>query len=327
MTKAVIEEIKGVILSSKSVILAAHVDPDGDTLGSMIALALILKKLGIECVMYSTDGVPNSYKFLPHAGEIVNKVPNEKFDLLITVDSSDISRIGKEKIHAKKIINIDHHPDNTNFGDINYVELISSVAEQVFHLAQAFEVELDQETAFSLYISIITDTGNFRYSNTLPSTFEIAKVLVEKGADPQTAAIAVYDNRRIEGLRILAKTLLNAETLENGKIIYSVISSEMIADTKARGEDLVGIIDHMRSVKTAEIAILFREESKGVFKLNFRSKGKINVSNIARACGGGGHVQASGCTMKGELEEVKRTVLDLVLKEFKSCEKCTPFKK
>ena len=315
--KKLIEDIKNLILASNKIIIAAHIDPDGDTLGSMIGLALIIGKLGRKCVMYSHDGVPNTYHFLPHSKEVISVVPAEEFDLLITVDASDLSRIGKRRIKAKKIINIDHHPDNTNFGDINYVDMISAVAEQIFYLAQGFGVLIDQEIANALYISIITDTGNFKYSNTLPSTFAVARELMLLGANPARAAINVYENRRIEGLKILAKALLNVETLNQGKIVYSIITSQMIIDTKARGEDLVGIIDHLRSIKTAEVAILMREEERNKFKLNFRSKGKVNVSLIANALGGGGHVQASGCTVEGELEEVKKRVLDLVLKEFK----------
>jgi len=313
----VLDQIKDLILSSRKIIIACHVDPDGDTLGSMIALRLILKKLGKDAVMFSNDGVPNTYKFLPYAAEIVDTAPRQEFDLLITVDSSDITRIGRQKITAKKTINIDHHPDNTNFGDLNYVKMISSVAEQIYHLIKKFELPLDTKIATALYISIITDTGNFRYSNTLPSTFEIAKELVEAGASPADAAMAVYENKRMEGLKILAHALMSAESLKQGKVVYSVITHQMMMDTKARGEDLVGIIDHIRSVKTAEVAILFREEERDKFKINFRSKGKVNVSNIARAFGGGGHFQASGCQAEGELEEVKSKVLDLVMAEFK----------
>lgn len=314
--KKVISEIKSLILSSKNAIIAAHVDPDGDTLGSMIALALILKKVGLDCVMYSPDGMPSTYKFLPHAEEVIDRPPKREFDLLIAVDASDISRIGKHKISAKKIINIDHHPDNSNFGDVNYVELLSAVAEQIYYLALELGVELDRDIATALYISIITDTGNFRYSNTLPSTFEVAGKLVKLGASPYESSIRVYDNRTLEGLKILAETLENVETAKKGRVIYSVITRQMIMDTKAGGEDLLGIIDHLRSVKNVDVAILFREEERNKFKINFRSKSSVNVSKIAKALGGGGHVQASGCEVEGELEEVKKKVLNLVLDEF-----------
>jgi len=314
--KKVIEDIKDLVSSSKTAILAAHVDPDGDTLGSMIALALILRKLGLKCTLYSADGIPKSYRFLPHAEEVLDRPPKEDFDLLITVDASDISRIGPKKITAKKVINIDHHPDNTNFGDINYVELLSAVAEQVYNLARKLGVEIDKEIATLLYISIITDTGNFRYSNTLPSTFMVARELVEHGANPSTCATQVYDNHSIEGLKILAQALLNIKSVKKGKVVYSLITHQMIVECGAHGEDLVGIIDHLRTVETAEVAIMFREEERGKYKVNFRSKGAVNVSKIAKAFGGGGHVQASGCVIEGEGEEIVKKVLDRVLKEF-----------
>jgi len=314
--KKVIADIKQLVQSSKTAILAAHVDPDGDTLGSMIGLALILKKLGLKCTLYSADGIPKTYRFLPHAEEVLNHPPKAEFDLLITVDASDISRIGSRKISAKKIINIDHHPDNTNFGDINYVELLSAVAEQVYNLAREFGVEIDKEIANLLYISIITDTGNFRYSNTLPSTFEVARELVEHGANPSVCATQVYDNHSVEGLKILALALLNIKTVKKGRVVYSIITHQMIVECGAHGEDLVGIIDHLRTVETAEVAIMFREEERDKYKINFRSKGAVNVSKIAKSFGGGGHVQASGCVIEGEGEEIIKKVLDRVLKEF-----------
>lgn len=310
------EDIKNAVLASKTAILAAHVDPDGDTLGSMIAMALLLEKLGLKCTLYSPDGVPHTYRFLPQADRVVDRVPKVEFDLLITVDASDISRVGRQKIKAKKIINIDHHPDNTNFGDINYVELLSAVAEQVYKLALDFGVGIDQDIATALYISIITDTGNFRYSNTLPSTFEVAKQLVERGANPTQCANLVYDNRSLAGLKVLAAALENVETVKKGKVVYSVVTHQMVMDTKAHGEDLVGIIDHLRTLESAEVAIMFREERRGLFKINLRSKGAVNVSRVAKALGGGGHVQASGCEVEGDIEEIKKKVLDLVLKEF-----------
>jgi phosphoesterase RecJ-like protein len=150
--KRIFESIKEELSRAKTAIVAAHVDPDGDTLGSMIAMALILKKMGIKAVMYSKDGVPRAYRFLPHSDEIYDTPPKYESDLLITVDSSALCRIGDKKILAKKIINIDHHPDNTNFGGINCVELLSAVAEIIYQLALYLEIEIDPEIATALYV-------------------------------------------------------------------------------------------------------------------------------------------------------------------------------
>ncbi|KAF0134359.1 MAG: phosphoesterase RecJ domain-containing protein [Candidatus Saganbacteria bacterium] len=315
--KNIIGEIKKLVLSSKTAIIASHIDPDGDTLGSMIGLAIILKRVGLDCVMYSQDGVPNTYKFLSHSDEVVNKAPKTEFDLLIAVDSSDISRIGEHKINAKKIINIDHHPDNTNFGDINFVELLSAVAEQIYHIAIEFGVKIDEEIAEALYVSIITDTGNFKYSNTLPSTFYVAGELVNAGANPFKLANQVYENQSVSSFKLLAKALESMEVVKNSKVAYSVITHQMIVDVQARGDDFVGIIDHLRSLKNVEVAVLFREEEREKYKINFRSKGSVNVSKIAKELGGGGHVKASGCIVSGRLEEVKNKVLNLLLPEIK----------
>jgi len=312
----IFESIKQELSQAKTAVVAAHVDPDGDTLGSMIAMALMLKKLGIKAVMYSADGVPRTYKFLPHSDEIYDHPPKHESDLLITVDASDISRIGAHPVKAKKIINIDHHPDNTNFGAINCVELLSAVAELIYQLAEYLKVEIDPEIATALYVSIITDTGSFKYTNTLPSTFLVAMNLVKRGANPSQCATAVYDNKTLTSVKIFARALLNIETLKNGRIVYAAISNELIHEMHAHGEDIVGVIDHLRTIDTAEVAVMFREEIKNKVKINFRSKGSFNVSRIAKSLGGGGHVQASGVVLEGSLLEVKKKVLDLILKEF-----------
>lgn len=312
----IFEFIKQELSRAKTAVVAAHVDPDGDTLGSMIALALMLKKLGIKAVMYSVDGVPRSYKFLPHSDEVYDHPPKYESDLLITVDASDVSRIGAHPIKAKKIINIDHHPDNTNFGNINCVELLSAVAELIYQLAEYLKIDIDPEIATALYVSIITDTGNFKYANTLPSTFEVAMNLVKRGANPSECATAVYDNKTLVSVKIFARALLNVETLKNGRVVYAAISNELIREMHAHGEDIVGVIDHLRTIDTAEVAVMLREEVKNKIKVNFRSKRAFNVSRIAKALGGGGHIQAAGAVIEGPLEEVKKKVLDLILAEF-----------
>jgi len=313
---AVYQKLKDAILQSKTAIVVAHVDPDGDTLGSMLAMALILENMGLSVSMFSADGVPNSFKFMQGLEKVITHSPKKEFDLMVTVDASGLDRIGNKKINAKKIINIDHHPDNNNFGDLNYVELLSSVGELIYAIAKEFEIEISPLMAEALYISIITDTGNFRYSNTLPSTFAVAKELTEKGANPYSIANHVYDTKNISSLKLLACTLNNMQYTSDKRIVWGSITKDMIHSTQAKSEDFIGIIDQLRSVKEAEVALLFREEKSGTIKVNFRSKGKINVSKIANQLGGGGHVQAAGCTIDASLEEAKKMVIDLIIKEF-----------
>ena len=217
----------------------------------MIAMAMIMEKLKVKASMYSKDGVPKVYRFLPWSERIVDSVSDKEFDLLITVDSSDLARIGDKKIKAKKVINIDHHVDNTNFGDINFVESLSSVGEIIYKLALEYKVSIDKDMADALYVSIITDTGNFKYSNTLPSTFEVARDLVVCGANPSLLATKSYDTKSFEGLKILAKALSKARISKNKKVIWSCISSSEARSAGARAGDLVGIIDHLRTFRDA----------------------------------------------------------------------------
>lgn len=312
--KRIYESIKLLIRNSGTILIAGHVDPDGDTLGSMIALNLILEQLKKKSDMLSIDGVPESYKFLPRSDKVKSKPPRKEYDLLITVDASDLSRLGNINIKAKHTINIDHHADNTNFGDINCVELLSCVAEQIYKLARELGAEITQDIAAALYVSIITDTGNFRYSNTLPSTFEVAVDLVEKGIAPWKIASAVYDTKTITGMKVLAYALDNIHVEKKGKLVWSGIPFEVIKETKATHEDLISIIDYLRAIKGSEVSILLREEQSNLVKVNFRSKGKTNVSKIANELGGGGHIQAAGAILKMPFEQAKEKTIQTVLK-------------
>ncbi len=309
--KRIYESIKLLIQSSRSILIAGHIDPDGDTLGSMVALHLILEKLGKKSEMIAIDGVPETYRFLPKSNKIRKSPRRNDYDLLITVDSSDISRVGNLKVKAKHIINIDHHADNTNFGDINCVELLSCVAEQIYKLSKELNVSLNQDIATALYVSIITDTGNFKYSNTLPSTFETAHDLVEHGAVPFRIASAVYDNKTIPGMKLLAHALQNIE--KRGNLVWSMIPQKVIKETGANHEDLISIIDYIRSIKDTEVAVFLREEKKNLIKVNLRSRGRTNVSKIANELGGGGHIQAAGVALHMPIKEAEEKVIQTVL--------------
>lgn len=308
-------KIKELINQSKSAIVVSHIDPDGDALGSMIAMALILEQMGLEVIMFSNDGVPNTYKFLQGSDKIITHPPKKEYDIMVSVDASNLDSIGEKRINAKKIINIDHHPDNSNFGDVNCVELLSSVGELVFKIAKEFGIKINQQMAEAMYVSIITDTGNFRYSNTLPSTFEVAKELAELGANPYYLATKVYDSKNIESLKILALTLSKMQYTPDRKIVWASVTKDMIRDTQAKSEDLIGIIDHLRTVKEAEVALMFREDKSGMIKVNFRSKGKVNVSKVANELGGGGHVHAAGCSLDLPIGEAQQKVVELLKKE------------
>jgi bifunctional oligoribonuclease and PAP phosphatase NrnA len=311
-----IKEIK----AAKTVILFTHRDPDGDAIGTMIALYIALTGLGKKVQMFSSDPVPEMYKFLPHSKKVMLKLPkNSKFDLAVVVDCGGIERIdGKFNVRdiVKRIVNIDHHPDNTRFGDVNYIEGISSVSEIVYKLLCKMKVKITKEIAECLYTGIMTDTGNFRYDYTTADTFEVAQRLIRAGAELSKIAMNVYETKTLPSVRILGAAMYNLESSKSGHVAWTVLSQKTMDDVGAKSEDLTGLVDNIRSIKDVEVAILFREEEDGI-KVNFRSKFKVNVSKIAGRLGGGGHVRASGALLQGTLENAKKKVLTEVFKVIK----------
>jgi len=315
--KKILEEIRKAVKKAKTAVIASHVDPDGDAIGSMLALGMALDKLGLSSTIYSADGIPKIYKFLPWAERVKTEIhPQHRYDLAFVVDSSDLSRIGDKfdlRPMVPTIINIDHHPDNAQFGDINYVMKTSSVAEEVFDICRYLKVELDKKIADCLYTAMITDTGNFRYENTTVKTFLIAAELLKAGVNTHELTTKIYDTRTVSSMKISARALSELKFSKDKKIAWTAVTEEMMAEAGAKGEDLIGIVDRIRSVEGVEVAIFFREE-KGKVKINFRSKQRANVSEIARRFGGGGHTKAAGAVIEGPLAKVQEQVLNEAVK-------------
>jgi phosphoesterase RecJ-like protein len=311
--KQAFAQIKERLKSAKSALVTAHVDPDGDAVGSMLAMGMVLEQCGLKVNYYCADFPPRIYRFLPGTEKIKREVPaGSLFDLAVVLDSSDISRIGEGidlRQIAKVIINLDHHPDNTMFGDINYVTKASSVAEEVYDLAKYLEAKIDRRIADCLYAAIITDTGNFRYENTNVKTLQIAAELLKAGVNTHEISTRIYDTRSLAAVRIAALAMAEMQITPDHKAAWMVVTAEMMAKTGAKGEDMIGMVDCLRSIEGVEVAILFREEKDGTVKVNFRSKDKLNVSEIARRFGGGGHIKASGATLEGKPQEVVKRVI------------------
>jgi len=314
------QEIIKAIKAANKILIVTHTDPDGDAIGCMIAVYLALKDIGKDAYMYCKDSVPEIYKFLPKADKVSSELKeNEHFDLVIAVDCGDEKRVGDHFVLrelAKTIVNIDHHPDNSNFGDINYIETISSVAEMIFKLLKKMKVKIEKDIATCLYVGIMTDTGNFRYDYTTAETLDIAASLTRAGAKISSIAMSVYETRTFSSIKILGAAMYRLERSESGNVAWTVLPKQLMDSLGAKSEDLTGLVDHIRSIKGVDVAILFREEEDGI-KVNFRSKFKVNVSEIAKTLGGGGHIRASGAILQGDLESVKEKVLAEVFKVLK----------
>jgi phosphoesterase RecJ-like protein len=303
--------------SSKTFLICTHVDPDGDAIGSASALCEILLKLGKKVKIYSPGIIPPVYRFIKHTDNTAAKIgKNERFDCIIAVDCGSIARIPfheKLKDHTDILINIDHHSDNTLFGDINHVKTGSSTGELIYYLAKKLKVKITGVIASALYAAIITDTGCFKHNNTTRDVFLIAADLVKAGAEPNFIANEIYESRTEPEIKILGKALENIKTAKNGRLAWVSLSIKQIKGTGAKNEDLRQIVDFVRSVKGVEIAVFFREIDGGKTKINFRSKGK-NVQMVAKALGGGGHMRASGAVVKGTLRSAANKVLSTIKK-------------
>lgn len=318
-----LKEIAKVIRENKSFFITSHIRPDGDSIGSQLVLMRILEKLGKEVTIANHDPVPKIYDLLPGKERIKQELPkNREFDVTLVLDSPELSRLGStaEIIRkAKVIVNIDHHLGNEKFGKYNYVDTeASAVGEQIYELTKVMGLEIDKEIALCLYVGILTDTGSFRQSNTTSRTHEIAAHLMKIGdLKPAQITHQVYEIQLPSAIKLLSMTLNTLERSEDGRIAWMTISDKMFKETGTTKEETENFIDYVRSVKGSEVAILFTEMAKDEVKVSFRSKSSANVNSIAKVFGGGGHLKAAACTIKGDLEEVKKNVLVEVEKQLK----------
>lgn len=319
--KKIIDKILQVIRENRTFFISSHTRPDGDSIGAQLALGSFLKRLGKDVYIANRDPVPAVYQFLPHGSDIHIAQKIEKdFDVAFILDCSDLQRIGNMidlKSRVKIVINMDHHVGCELFGDYNYVEpKASSVAEELYDLFKESNFGVTEEEALALYVGVLTDTGRFREANTTPRCHEIVAEFIRKGVSPQLVAQKVYDERTAAGLKLLSSTLSTLKVTANRKTALLLLTQDMYEETGAREDEVEGFVNFARDVEGVEVGILFRETAVlNQFKVSFRSKGKIDVSKIARSFSGGGHRNAAGCTIQGTLEEVKQKILNAVSQE------------
>jgi len=302
-------------------IISSHLNLDGDALGSELALYFMLKQLKKEVRVVNRDKTPYIYEFLPGIDAIVclDEQQDKNFTLkispetiLVVLDSSNLERIGDIGININQldIINIDHHPSNTNFGHYNYIDTkSSSVGEILFQLGKEMNCPITKQIAIPLYTAIVTDTGSFHYANTRAETFQVAFHLVESGANSHLITNYIYHNNDISGLKLLGKALLKMKVDKESKISWTVVTRDMIEETFAKEEETEGIVDKILSIKEAQVSVLFREIKNGNIKVSLRSKGEFNVDHFSRIFGGGGHPNAAGCQIEGNIKTVTEKVI------------------
>lgn len=309
----VLQEIK----NGKRFLVISHVNPEGDAIGSTIGLALALKDLGKDVTPYLEDQVPAVYKFLPGADLVTNKIERDDwYDVVFAVDCGTMERLGKgfkNIVNKGKIINIDHHITNDRFGDINIVEPNACAAgELVYDMLKAASIEITRDIAVNLYVAIHTDTGSFKYSVSTPEAFRKAGELVALGADPWEISQHVYESYPLNRIKLLTHVLETLELVDGGKIAFLVITRNLLNRFQAEENLVEGFVNYARAIEGVEVALLFKETDTGEYKVSFRSKGNINVADVACSFGGGGHVNASGCNIKGNIESVKEQVIGAI---------------
>jgi len=311
-----LDDIVQFIKNNKSFYITSHVNMDGDAVGSQLALKAALTKIGKKAVIQNVGLVPTVYQFLPFWKCIRTESPRQKsFDGIFVLDCGNVTRTGGilTGIKGKSLINIDHHMSNEHFGDLNWVDIgASSTCEMIYQLLDTLSIDMDRDIATCLYVGIITDTGSFRYANTNALCLEIASKLVKLGVDPKEVAEAVYEKSTFNKLKLLGLVLANAQISHDGLIVWTRVTKDMFRSTSTNVSDVEDFVNYLKSVRGAQIALLFRENDNGEIKVSFRSKGKTNVSKIAALFNGGGHFNAAGCTVSGMLDEVEHRVIQVV---------------
>ena len=313
--KNLMEEAIKLIKKSEKIYICSHVQPDGDNIGSTLALGMAIKKINKNVKVLKVDDIPSDYKFLPNVDLIKKYDKEEDIDLFIALDSSDMERLGVGKEfakNAKNIINIDHHITNNNFGDINIVSPSSAATgELIYEFIRQMKVDMDKNIATCLYTAISTDTGSFIYSNTTYITHLIVAELLKTGIDISYININLYQKRSMERTRLIINVLNDMEICLDGKIGIVTVTQDILKSNNAKMEDTEGIISFVRDIDSVEVACLLKEVDKNEIKVSLRSKEKIDVSKISSKFNGGGHIRAAGCTLFTEIDNAK----ELILKE------------
>jgi len=324
MTLAMFKEIGQILRAHQRFAILGHVRPDGDALGSQLALALSLQALGKEVRVWNEDGMLEKYSFLPRA-ELLTKPPStpEAFDVAVALDTAIQNRLGTAlgAVRSAKIwINIDHHQSNPGYGDLVHIDTSApATAEIIFRLIKTQGLPLDRDIAENLYAAISTDTGSFQYPKTSAHTFEIAAELIRTGIDVGRLSQLLYENYPRRRLELLRELLRNMRFQQDDHVASFSLSLKAAAELGVLPEDNEGLIDHLRAVRGVIVAVFFEELSDGKVRVSMRSKiDAVDACAICQKFGGGGHTLAAGARVRGTLSEVEERVLAEVCERVKS---------
>ncbi|HUF77405.1 MAG TPA: bifunctional oligoribonuclease/PAP phosphatase NrnA [Thermoanaerobaculia bacterium] len=316
MTTKAPEALVAKIRQGNRFLLTSHVSPDGDSIGSALGLARVLRGMGKGALVWTSDPVPGVYRHLPgvdrvHTGPEPPGGYPERFDAVVALECPSLDRSGlDQQLGVLPILNIDHHLGNQHYGQVNWVDTAApSVGEMVYRLARTMNVTPDAETANLLYMTIVTDTGGFRFSNATEAAFEASAQLVREGARPELVAQWIHENRPEAALRLLAEVLASLELHDGGRIATVLLTRDMLERAGADPSHTEGLVDYPRTIAGVQAVALLREREDGNCKVSLRSRGEVDVETIARSHGGGGHRNAAGFELEGKPEAVKPRIV------------------
>lgn len=299
------------ILKARSILVAGHINPDGDSIGSLLSLGLGLEKIGKRVCMLSVDGVPHRYRRLPGAGRIVRKT-DASWDLAISVDCSTKEILGRAYNYFKKagkILEIDHHIFRRPFGDITLLDSkAAAVGELIYKLLEELGVPITKAIAQNLVTSIIVETSSFRLPKVTPFTFEACTRLIRAGIDFHKLVDTVFWSKRKQAFVLSGMCMARCKFIKNDRIAWSIITRKDMESVNGKDEDVDPVPDDMRSIKTVKIALLFREYNRKTLRVSLRSKGKINVGSIAEYFDGGGHFDVAGCIIPNTQKAIDKVL-------------------
>src|SRR5690242_1148419 len=313
-----LQEVLNEIARGERFVLTSHARPDGDAIGSTLACGEILRQMGKHADTIFRDGIPRVYQQLPFASDAIHgDRVRGNYHAAILLECDNIQRTRVEGLEKYFLINIDHHKSGRNFANLNWIDPQAvATGELVYKLARAAGVKISPEIATCLYTAVLTDTGAFMFEGTNQHTFELARELVLAGADPARCARNIYFGHSTAKMRLLGAALSALQ--REGPLAWIWVTQEQMERTGAIEEDCEGLVNYALSIGDAEVAVFFRELPDGRFRVSLRSKGKLDVAQIAEQFGGGGHTCASGCSVDGPLHAAVESVLGEIRLQMKT---------
>lgn len=315
-----LDEILKEIKKAENIVILTHESPDGDAVGSSLAMKHMVEKLGKNADVIIPE-LPRLYNFLPKSDEVKQDSEVKQYDLAIAVDCANLKRLGKKEHfeHAKKTIGIDHHGSNEMFADLNYVNPVSpACCEILAAMAEYYEINLDKNIGTCLMTGIITDTGGFRHKGITPETFEFTAELIRIGVDIPDIYKKTMCTKTRANFELTKKVMDRMEILEDGKVAFTYINSQDEEEAGAEPGDHEGLVDIGRNIEGVEVSVFIRQkENENAYKASLRSGDEINVSDICLMFGGGGHQRAAGALIQGNVEQVKEKIMKEVSKALK----------